>query len=158
MDDYPYATLGADGWLRCNGMHHPIFPTLLRDVLHRFSHAEAPAYHGHPYREFRHGRCEIHVDIPAHPSDLGMMAWVTTATSDDLDDTLEGVAQQALTDFCEHNLLSLTGTATAMFPVQNKGNIAWSERLAAVGDPECSSYHTGWAFTARYAQHMSAMF
>jgi septal ring factor EnvC (AmiA/AmiB activator) len=30
--------------------------------------------------------------------------------------------------------------------------------LAAVGDPEPSVYHTGWAFTACYAQHMSSMF
>jgi septal ring factor EnvC (AmiA/AmiB activator) len=36
--------------------------------------------------------------------------------------------------------------------------MAWSKRLAAVGDPEHSAYHAGWAFTARYAQHMSSMF
>jgi hypothetical protein len=35
MDDCPYATFGADGWLRCDGLHHPGFPTLLWDVLHR---------------------------------------------------------------------------------------------------------------------------
>jgi hypothetical protein len=38
------------------------------------------------------------------------------------------------------------------------GNTAWSERVAAVDDPERSAYHAGWAFTARYAQHMSSMF
>jgi hypothetical protein len=37
------------------------------------------------------------VDILAHPSALGMMAWFTTATGDDLDDTLERAAHQALT-------------------------------------------------------------
>jgi septal ring factor EnvC (AmiA/AmiB activator) len=36
--------------------------------------------------------------------------------------------------------------------------MAWSERLAAVGFPEHSACHAGWAFTARYAQHMSSMF
>jgi septal ring factor EnvC (AmiA/AmiB activator) len=30
--------------------------------------------------------------------------------------------------------------------------------LATVGDPERSAYHAGWAFTARYTQHMSSMF
>jgi regulator of replication initiation timing len=30
--------------------------------------------------------------------------------------------------------------------------------LAAVGDPERSAYHAGWAFTACYAQYMSSMF
>jgi chromosome segregation ATPase len=39
-----------------------------------------------------------------------------------------------------------------------EGNTTWSERLAAVGDPERSVYHLGWALTACYAQHMSSMF
>jgi hypothetical protein len=30
--------------------------------------------------------------------------------------------------------------------------------VAAVSNPEHSAYHAGWAFTARYAQHMSSMF
>jgi hypothetical protein len=33
MDDYPYATLGADGWFRCDGLHCPGFPTALGDDL-----------------------------------------------------------------------------------------------------------------------------
>jgi hypothetical protein len=36
--------------------------------------------------------------------------------------------------------------------------MAWSERLAVVGDLERSAYHTGWVFTARYTQHMSSIF
>jgi hypothetical protein len=92
MDNYPYATLEANGWLRCDGLHRPGFPTLFRDVLHRFGHTGTPAYHGHPYREFGRGRCEVHVYVTAHPSDPGMTAWFTTATSDDLNDTLERAA------------------------------------------------------------------
>jgi cell division protein FtsB len=98
------------------------------------------------------------MDIPAHPSDPGMTTWFTMATGDDLDDTLERAAHQALTKFCECHLPGLAGTAIALFPVQNEGNTAWSQRLAAVGDPERLAYHAGWAFTARYAQHMSSMF
>jgi hypothetical protein len=158
MDDYHYATLGADGWLRCNGLHRPGFPTLLQDVLHRFGHTETPAYRSHPYHEFGRGRCEVHVDIPAYPSNPGMMSWFTTATDDDLNDTLERAAHQTLTELCERHLPGLVGTTVAMFPVQNEGNTVWSGRLAAVGDPELSAYHTRWAFTARYAQHMSSMF
>jgi hypothetical protein len=69
MDDYPYATLGAHGWFRCDGLHSPGFPTLLQDVLHR----------GRLYRQFGLGRCKVHVDIPAHPTDPTMTAWFTTA-------------------------------------------------------------------------------
>jgi hypothetical protein len=39
------------------------------------------------------------MDILAHPTDPTMMAWFTTARGDDLDDTLERAAHQALTEF-----------------------------------------------------------
>jgi hypothetical protein len=117
MDDYPYATLGADGCLRCDGLHRPGFPTLLQDVLHRFSHTGTPTYHGRPYREFRRGRCKVYVDILAHPSDPGMTTWFTTTIDGDLNDTLERGAHQALTEFCERHLLGLASTAIALFSV-----------------------------------------
>jgi hypothetical protein len=98
------------------------------------------------------------VDIPTYPSDPGMTTWFTTATGDDLNDTLERAAHLALAKLCERDLSGLVGTAIALFPVQNEGNMAWSEHLAAVGNLERSAYHTGWAFTPRYAQHMSSMF
>jgi cell division protein FtsB len=98
------------------------------------------------------------MDIPSHPSDPSMTAWFTTATGDDLDDTLERAVHQAITEFCERHLSGLVGTAIALFPIPNEGNMVWSERLAAMGNPERSAYHTGWAFTACYAQHMSSMF
>jgi hypothetical protein len=60
-------------------------------------------------------------------------------------------------EFCECHLPGLVGTVVGMFPIQNEGNAAWSERLAAVGDPERQTYHMGWAFTTRYTQHMSSM-
>jgi hypothetical protein len=117
MDDYPYATLRADGWLRCNRLHCPGFPTLFWDMLHRFHHTGTPTYCGRPYRELGHGRCEVYVDILFHPFDPGMMAWFTTATSDDLDDTLERAAHLALTEFCEHHLPGFASTAIALFLV-----------------------------------------
>jgi chromosome segregation ATPase len=46
-----------------------------------------------------------------------MMAWFTTATGDNLDDTLQRAAHQALTEFCECHLLDLASTAIALFPI-----------------------------------------
>jgi hypothetical protein len=157
MDDYPYATLGVDGWLHCDGFHPPGFPMLLQDVLHCFGYMGTLTYRGHPYREFGHSRCEVHVDILTHPSNPSMMAWFTTAEGDDLDDALERVAHQALMEFCECHLPGLDGTAVALLPVRNEGNTVWSERLAAVGNPERETYHAGWAFTACYSQHVSSL-
>jgi hypothetical protein len=97
------------------------------------------------------------VDIPAHPTDPTMTAWFTTAQGDDLDDTLERAAHQALMEFYECHLPVLSDTALALLPVQNEGNAVWSERVAAIGDPEFLTHHAGWALTARYAQHVSSL-
>jgi hypothetical protein len=157
MDDYPYATLGADRWFRCDGLHRPRFPTLLRDVLHHFGYMGLPAYHGRPYHQFGLGRCKVHVDILAHPTDQTMTAWFTTAWADDLDDTLERAAHQALTKFCECHLLVLGDTTIGLLRVQNEGNTVWSECVATIGDPELPTHHAGWALTARYTQHVSSL-
>jgi hypothetical protein len=124
-------------------------------MLHRFGYTGLPAYRGRPYRQFRLGRYKVHVDIPAYPTDPTITAWFTTARGDDLDDTLERAAHQALTKFCERHLSVLGDTAIALLPVQNKGNTVWSERVDAIGDPEFPTHHAGWALTARYAQHVS---
>jgi hypothetical protein len=46
-------------------------------------------------------------------------AWFTMATGDDLNDTLERAAHQALIEFCELHLPGLDDTAVTLFPVQN---------------------------------------
>jgi hypothetical protein len=157
MDDYLYATLGADGWFRCDGLHRPGFPTLLRDMLHRFGYTGLPAYYGCPYHQFGLGCCKVHVDIPAHPTDPTMTAWFTRARCDDLGDTLERAVHQALMEFYESHLLVLGDTAIALIPIQNEGNAVWSEHMATVGDPELPTHHAGWVLMARYAQHMSSL-
>jgi hypothetical protein len=157
MDDYPYATLRADGWFRCDGLHRPRFPTLLQDVLHRFGYTGFPAYRGRPYRQFGLGRCKVHVDILAHPTDPTMTGWFTTARLDDLDDTLERAAHQALMEFCERHLPVLGDTTIALLPGWNEGNAVWCESVAAISDPESPNHHAGWALTACYAQHVSSL-
>jgi hypothetical protein len=94
------------------------------------------------------------VDIPAHPTDPTMTAWFTMAQGDD---TLERPAHQALTEFYEHHLLVLGDTAIALLPIQNKGNMVWSEHVAAIGDPELPTHHAGWALMTHYAQHVSSL-
>jgi hypothetical protein len=86
-----------------------------------------------------------------------MVAWFTTARGDDLDDTLERAAHQALTEFCERHLLVLSDTAIALLPVRNEGNTVWSERVTAIGDPRVSTHHAGWVLTTRYTQHVSSL-
>jgi hypothetical protein len=80
------------------------------------------------------------VDIPAHPTNVTMMAWFTTARSDDLDDTLKRVVHQRLMEFSESHLPVLGDTAIALLPIQNEGNTVWSERVADIGDPELPTH------------------
>jgi septal ring factor EnvC (AmiA/AmiB activator) len=84
-----------------------------------------------------------------------MMAWYATAWGDDLDDTLERAAHQALTEFCERHLPVLGDTAITLLLVRNEGNVVWSEHVAAVGDPELLTHHAGLALMAHYSQRMS---
>jgi hypothetical protein len=121
MDNYPYATIRADGWFCCDGLHRPGFPTLLRDVLQRFGYMGTPAYHGFLYHQFGLGRCKVHMDILAHPTNPTMTACFTMARGNDLDDTLERAAHQALMEFCERHLPVLGDTAIALLPIQNEG-------------------------------------
>jgi hypothetical protein len=86
-----------------------------------------------------------------------MMAWFTTARGDDLDDTLERAAHQALTEFCGRHLPVLGDTALALLPVRNEGNAVWSERVTAISDRESPTHHAGWALIARYDQHVSSL-
>jgi NADPH-dependent ferric siderophore reductase len=109
------------------------------------------------YRQLGLGRCKVHVDIPAHPTNPTMTTWFTTARGDDLDDTLERAAHQTLTKFCERHLLILDDTALALLPVRNEGNAVWSEHVTTISDPEFPTHHAGWALTARYAQHVSSL-
>jgi septal ring factor EnvC (AmiA/AmiB activator) len=86
-----------------------------------------------------------------------MMAWFTTARGDDLDDTLDRVVHQALKEFCERHLPVLGDTTITLLSVRNEDNAVWSERVAAIGDPELLMHHAGWALTARYSQHVSSL-
>jgi DNA repair exonuclease SbcCD ATPase subunit len=86
-----------------------------------------------------------------------MTGWFTTARGDDLDDTLERAAHQALTEFCERHLPILGDTAIALLSVQNEGNAVWSERVTAMSDLEFPTHHVGWVLTAHYAQHVSSL-
>jgi hypothetical protein len=123
----------ADRWLCCDGLHRPGFHTLLQYVLCWFGSTEAPLYYGRLYHKFGRGRCEVHVDIPPHPSHPSLMAWSTSTTGDDLGDMLERAAHKALTEFYERHLEDI-GTPVALFPLRDEGNPTWNRRMAAACD------------------------
>jgi peptidoglycan hydrolase CwlO-like protein len=86
-----------------------------------------------------------------------MTAWFTTAGGDNLNDTLERAAHQALTEFFELHLPVLSDTALALLSVRNEGHVIWCERVTAISDLEFLTHHAGWTLTACYAQHVSSL-
>jgi hypothetical protein len=60
-------------------------------------------------------------------------------------------------EFCECHLPGTTGTVIALLTIWDLGNPTWSERMASACDLARPTYHVGWAFMARYAQHVSSM-
>jgi chromosome segregation ATPase len=44
-----------------------------------------------------------------------------------------------------------------LLSVRNEDNAVWSERVAAISDPEIPTHHAGWALMTRYAQHVSSL-
>jgi hypothetical protein len=86
-----------------------------------------------------------------------MTAWFTMTRGDNLDDTLERAAHQALMEFCECHLLVLSDTAIALLPLRNEGNAVWSECVAVIGNPELPTHHVGSALMARYVPHVSSL-
>jgi hypothetical protein len=74
---------------------------------------------------------------------------ICNGSGDDLDDTLERAAHQALTELCERHLPVLSNTVIALLPIQNEGTAVWSESVAAIGDP--SFRPTMWVGRSRHA-------
>jgi hypothetical protein len=60
-------------------------------------------------------------------------------------------------EFCECHLPVLGDTTIALLPIQNEGNVVWSEHVATIGDPELPTHHTGWTLMARYSHHVSSL-
>jgi hypothetical protein len=99
-------------WVAPPQVSHPTPGRVAPLRLYGSSHVPWP-----PTPSVQAGRYKVHVDIPAHSTDPTMMAWFTTAQGDNLDDTLERAAHQALTKFCEHYLPVLGNTTIALLPI-----------------------------------------
>jgi hypothetical protein len=74
-----------------------------------------------------------------------------------MDDTLERVAQWVLAEFYERHLQDTAGTSITLLPLRDEGNQTWSSCMATACDTAWQTYHEGWSFTARYAQHVGSL-
>jgi hypothetical protein len=79
---------------------------------------------------------------------------MTTVIGVELDETVEQMAQVALTSLCESRLADTVAMPIALFPIRNQEDPVWKQRLEAVSNPEGPHFHAGMTVLARYTQHM----
>jgi hypothetical protein len=95
-------------------------------------------------------RCEVSVAISLNLTE----AWVSTVIDVKLDDTVEQMAQVALTFLCESRLIDTTAMPIVLFPIHNLEDPMWKQCLEAMSNPEGPHFHTGMVVLAEYAHHM----
>jgi hypothetical protein len=94
--------------------------------------------------------CEVNVVIPLN----SMEPWMVTVIGVELDETIEQMAQVALTSLCESRLVDTAVMSITLFPMRNQDDPVWKQRLEAVSNPEGTHFHTGMVALAGYTQHM----
>jgi hypothetical protein len=71
-----------------------------------------------------------------------------------MDEAMENPADMALTALCSQNLAATAGTPIPLYPIQDRSDPEWKARMDEVGIVFQVHYHSGWAYMARYAQHL----
>jgi hypothetical protein len=95
-------------------------------------------------------RCEVSVAISLNLAE----AWVETVIDVELDETVEQMAQVALTFLCESHLTDTTVMPIALFLIRNQEDPMWKQCLEAMSNPEGPNFHVGMVVLAKYAHHM----
>jgi hypothetical protein len=72
----------------------------------------------------------------------------------ELDETIEQMAQVALTSLCESRLADTTAMPIVLFPIRNQEDHVWKLHFEAMSNPEGPHFHAGIAALAGYAHHM----
>jgi hypothetical protein len=151
MVNYPHVTIAEDGSLCSTGQHHPGFPRVLYDALRQLDYnGDAPVYHGRMSTAHGQDMCEVNVAIPLNPTE----PWMATVIGVELDETVEQMAQVALTSLCESRLADTAAMPIVLFRIRNQEDPMWKQRLEAVSNHKGPHFHAGMAVLAGYAQHM----
>jgi hypothetical protein len=98
MDNYPQITITEDGSLCSKGQHRPGFPRVPYDALRQLGYnRDAPVYRSRMSMAHGQDKCEVNVVISLNLMEL----WMATVIGVELEETVEQMAQVALTSLCE---------------------------------------------------------
>jgi hypothetical protein len=90
---------------------------VLYDTLRQLSYnGDAPVYRDRMSMTHGQDKCEVNVVIPLNPTE----PWMTTVIGVELDETIEQMAQVALTSLCESCLVDTVMMPIALFPIRNQ--------------------------------------
>jgi hypothetical protein len=95
-------------------------------------------------------KCEVNVVIPLNP----MEPWMAIVIGVELDETVEQMAQVALTSLCESRLADTVAMPITLLPICNQEDPMWKQRHEAMSNPEGHHFHAGMAALAGCTQHM----
>jgi hypothetical protein len=118
-------------------------------LLHLGYNRDVPVYRG--CMSMAHGldQCELSMTIHLKP----MESWMAIVIGVELDDTVEQMAQVALTSLCGSHLTDTAVMPIALFPTCYQGDPMWKQCLEAMSDPEGPHFHACMAEMAKYKQY-----
>jgi hypothetical protein len=121
-------TVDVQVWTQLKCLEEGGFPAVLWDTLKDFGYTAYPEY---PTREFMTTgqllRWEVKVKIPMCPTHPAWEEWEVKAQELNLADTVQKVAFEALTTFCEKHVDLVATTATKVIPLPEQHSGRWIE-------------------------------
>jgi hypothetical protein len=117
MDDAIHTE--ENGWVHTECLFGPGMPRLFWEMLQQQGYMEPPVYVGRQYVDRGQRSCEMHVAVPAHPTDPWRPAWTVEVSGIELHDTWDVAALEATLCYTTKNPLYLMRTPYTFMPVRD---------------------------------------
>jgi hypothetical protein len=155
MDHLESALADVEAWTLVSYLEEGGFPALLWDTLKDFGYT---AYLEDSTREVvttgQLLRCEVKVKISVCPTILVWEEWECNAQGQNLADTVQKAALEALTTFCGKHPDEVADTAARVIPVPERHTVPCVEREAFLPAQCNSQYSPDLVTSVRFSEGM----
>jgi hypothetical protein len=121
MSNFPHVTITEDGRLCSMGHHHSGFPRVLYDALHLGYNGDILVDRARMSVAHSTEQCEVSVNIPLSSEE----PWMATVIGIKLDNTVDQMAQVALTLLGGSHLADTAVMPIALFLIRYQGDPLW---------------------------------
>jgi hypothetical protein len=80
--------------------------------------------------------------------------WTGSIIGSKLDDAVEKMAQVGLTFLCESHLATTAKMAIVLFPICDREDLVWQQRLEALSNLKGPHFSAGWAPMGKYVSYL----